>query len=190
VLGAECLGCSLHSQKTFANFNKMRKGTGLIEIIIYAAILTVISAFVVNSIVIINKALTRVRLERRIIINADQAAQKLVREIRQASDINVSSTFNVSPGNLSLRTYVSTISSLLTDADIYLDSGRLVYKKGSASPIFLTDSNVNVTRLFFSQITASSSKAIKFELGLSASTPRTTASSTFYGTAILRGSYD
>lgn len=166
------------------------KGSSLIEIIIYSAILVVISAFVVNSVVIISKALTRVRLERRLILNADHAAQKLIREIRQASSLNASSTLNVNPGDLSLRTYVDATSTILTDADIYLDSGRLVYKKGSGSPIFLTDSGVSVTRLFFSQITASSSRAVKFELGLSASTPRSTASSTFYGTAILRGSYD
>ncbi|KKS36969.1 MAG: hypothetical protein A3G49_03350 [Candidatus Sungbacteria bacterium RIFCSPLOWO2_12_FULL_41_11] len=166
------------------------KGTGLIEIIVYAAILTVISAFVVNSIVIINKALTRVRLERKLILSADQTMQKLIREIRQASDINASSTLDVTPGDLSLRTYVSATSTFLTDADFYLDSGRLVFKKNPASPIFLTDSDVVLTRLLFSQIIASSSKAIKFEMGLSASTPKSTASSTFYGTAILRGSYD
>lgn len=167
----------------------MKKGTGLIEIIIYATIFVLVSIFVVNSVIIINNAIIRIRLERRLAVNGEQALGRLIREIRLASDINASSTFGADPGSLSLKTAESQANPEPVDADIYLNSGRLVFKKGTVPPIFLTDAKISVTGLVFRQIVSTSSKAVKVEMKMETGSSPLTATSTFYGTAILKNSY-
>lgn len=166
----------------------MKKGSTITEIIVYCAILIIVSVFVINSVLILNNSLVNIRLQRRINTNADQSLQRLVREIRLATDINASSTLNISPGNLSLRTFASHTDSAPADAEFYLNSGRFVLRKGSSSPVFLTDANVSVTNFLFRSVNSSTSKAVNFEIGLRTTGESNFASSTFYGTAILRNS--
>ncbi|OHA06753.1 MAG: hypothetical protein A2934_01110 [Candidatus Sungbacteria bacterium RIFCSPLOWO2_01_FULL_47_10] len=167
----------------------MKKGTGIIEIIIYAAILVVVSVFVINSLLITNTVISKIRLERRISTNADVIMQKLIREIRLAEEINASSTFDVNPSDVSLNTFLSASNTTPVVLDFYTNENNLYVKKGGESAIVLNSNNVLVPSFMLRDINASSSRAIKIELTLQASTTRHSVTANFYGMAILRGSY-
>ena len=173
------------------NVGNLRRGTSLIETVVYLMIFVVISILVVNSVLIIATSLAKIRLERKIVRNADSVMQRMVREIRLAEDINASSTFGVSLGGLSLRTFRRATDTTEVDADFYVapETGRLMMKKATTT-FMLTESDVIVTNLIFRQITSSStSKSVKIEMGLQVSNRNSSIMRNFYSAALLRGTY-
>lgn len=167
----------------------MKKGVSIAELIVYAAILTVVSVFVINSLLISSTVISKIRLGRKVNTNADVIMQKLVREIRLAQDLNASSTFGINPSDLSLNTFISATNTTSVNLDFYTNENKLFSKKGGAEPIQLNSDDVFISSFVLREVNASSSKAVKLELTLEASTTRHSLSKNFYGTAILRGSY-
>ncbi|OGZ96033.1 MAG: hypothetical protein A3I44_00045 [Candidatus Sungbacteria bacterium RIFCSPLOWO2_02_FULL_51_17] len=164
----------------------------LVELVVYGALLAVISVFVVNTIVMATRVISEVRAERAITTNGELIMQKIIREARQATSLNASSTFNVDPGDLSLTTIVSPTDYTETTADFYTDAaGDVYYKKGSAASALLNSEDVSVSTIVFRKIfTATSSEGVRVELTLQATaSARYVISRNFFGTAILRGSY-
>ncbi len=165
--------------------NNMKKGFTLIEVIIYTAILAIIFILVVNSLSIVIKAFNQGRVTIKINNSAETAMERMAREIRFAYGIDASSALD----HLVLNTYVLG-TEIPTTAEFYIDSGKLMVKEGISPADQLTSSDLNVTNLVFSQISASSvSKAIKIEMTIQGSSGNYQKTEDFYNTAILRGSY-
>lgn len=165
----------------------MRPGLSLIEIIVYIAILAVLSTIALNTLLLIHSSLAEIRVMRSLNAAAAVAMERTTRTIRDAKAVNISgSTLGASPGLLSLtgsesapRTYVFSrdAANALT-----LDSG--------SGPAALTPTGIAVTKLVFHLIAAgSTTQAVKVELTLSAATRRTVTEQNFFNTAVLRGSY-
>ena len=145
------------------------------EALVYMAILAVVSAVVVESVLFIYKAFGRTRIERRLNLNGDIAIETMIREIRASSNTDPgSSLFGANPGVLKVgaKTFsVSGASALQEDgADI--------------------TSDVSVNNLiFYRQATSTLSEIIKIELTLSAGEGQFLKTKNFYGSAVLRGAY-
>jgi len=167
-------------------FRVSRTGFTLVEVVVYVAILAVISLFSVNTILVIHASLGEIRLTRALTATAAVAMERTVRTIRDASAVDtVASTFDSSPGILVLtgaEVPPLTYRLQLNQASLELDAG------GTTSR--LTPPGLHVTNLVFRMIRASTtSEAIKIELTLAASSGKATTTQNLYGTAVLRNSY-
>lgn len=168
-------------------FAPRRSGFTLVEIIVYIAILGVLSVVAVNTLLLIHRSLADIRVKRMLNETAAVVMERTVRVIRDAKAVNVgASTFDASPGVLSLT---GSETPALTYT-FFRTSGTLNLVIGSASPEALTPPGVTVTSLIFRHITASTtSHAIRVEVTLAASSGRATTTQNFYDTAVLRNSY-
>ncbi len=163
-----------------------RNGFSLLEIIIYIAVFAFVSVVAVETILLVTSSLGRIRVVRTLNTASSSAMERMTRTIRDAKIINAgSSTFNTSPGVLSLtgsETPAITYRFSVSGGGLVLDAGGV--------ETALTPPGVAVTNLVFRSIANGTvSKAIKIELTIAASNGKATSSENVYNTVILRNSY-
>ena len=162
------------------------------EMLIYAAILAVVSIFVVNSILMIVKSFNNYRTWRYVNASGEAAMERIVREIKLADSINAgTSVFDSNPGRLVLNT-IDPDSESATTIEFYVSSSSLMVKEGGATGVTLTPSAVNLTNLIFREVATSTnakSKAIRVEMEIRSGEGIYQKTAKFYDTAILRRSY-
>lgn len=170
--------------KTFDK-NKMKRGYTLIEIVVYIAVLSLVSIVVVNSF-IVSISSSKVAFEKRNLLEAGNTImERMAREIRLADTVvDANSTFDSDPGVLEISS-TDSVSGTRT-VKFQVDSGEMsMYENGSLYGSISGD-KVAVSSLFFRKITTSSGVAIKIELGLLGGQGHV---SNFYNTVALRGAY-
>lgn len=167
-----------------------KAGTGIIELMVYMALLSVLSIGAIDLVLQAYTTMTKARLQRTVTGEGELAMQRMTREIRNAYDIDTPySTFDASPGALRLRTYSDAAGSATTTADFRIISDVLHMNRATTS-VDLTSSNVSITNLVFRNIHSTTTpKAVRIEMTLTASSSRFSITSPFYVTATLRGSY-
>lgn len=171
-------------------YSALGRGFTLIELVVYIALLATVSLVVVNSVLILNRALASFRLERRLTTSAETAMGRIARELRLAGDVYASSTLGVSPGVLSLVSRESEEDAAMKDVMIYTANNSLMLRRATGSPAVLTGDGVAVMSLVFRQINNGTiSKGMKVELTLNASAGSASTTKNYYTTVVLRGSY-
>lgn len=168
---------------------KKNRGISLIETILYAAIISIVSVFVIGSVLVMMRTFNNIQLARNINISARISMERMIREIRLADSIDGTSVFDFNPGRLKLNTIDSGDNP--ATVEFFLDGSNLMIKEGSGQPENLTGSGVKTSSLIFRQISASTtSKAVRIELEIWDSLPQGyQKTEKFYDTAILRRSY-
>ena len=166
-----------------------RRGSSLLETLIYAAILGMVAVFAVGSILAMMKSYSSVKMSRDLNFSASVTMERMANEIRLANGINdAGSVLAASPGKLKLNTVDGSGSA--TAIEFFLSGTGIFVKEGSGAPEALTASSTEITSLIFNKITSSSvSKAVKISLIAKAKGGRMERTEKFYNTAILRGSY-
>jgi Tfp pilus assembly protein PilW len=179
------------------NFSKNNKestgiqGFTLVELLVYIGLCAFLLVGIVNSMLILTDAYRTVSNARKIERSAITLMDRIMREARRSTGINAGA-FDVPNGSVTLEAGSST-SPYITFA---LAGGRaMVTEDGDTSP--LTDSDVVVESMVFSRYPlynvqfATSSVLLKVDFTLtSGSSSHAITSRSFYGSAILRGSYD
>lgn len=170
--------------------NRKNKGFTLIELLIYVAVLAIVSVLVMGTIVMTMRAFNRIKVARAIDDSAKSAMERMVNEIRYASNIDLGqSTLGAHPGKLVLDS-VDRTSGATTTIEFSLGGDLLRIKEGSSDYQDIVSSGVQVTNLVFRNIAASStSKAVKIEMSVKATKGSYERISNFYDTVILRQSY-
>src|SRR3989339_1537779 len=166
-----------------------RRGSSLLETLIYAAILGMVAVFAVSSILAMMKSYSSVKMSRDLNFSASVAMERMANEIRLANGIDdAGSVLAASPGKLKLDT-TDSFGSPVT-IEFFLSGTGIFVKEGSGAPEALTASSTEITSLIFNKITSSAiSKAVKMNLTAKAKGSRMERTENFYNTAILRGSY-
>ncbi len=137
--------------------------------VVYVAIVALVMTAIVGVILGIAKSSKYVGALNEIENSAILSLSKISREARSASSTNlVSASSSVSFGTTT----------------IYLNSGR-IYLNDSTRP--LTSSKVNVSNLLFTPIISTTSKAIKIDMTLNATSSEKVISKVFNTTTVLRG---
>lgn len=174
---------------SFLLFHLQMRGTSIIELIIYGAILAFLSVFSIDTLLLISSSFVEMRLERQVNANAELVMNRLMREIRFGKSVYGSSTLGIHPSRLSFVTFVSSTDNTEVNGDFRVSGMNLLFQKGSGSALQLNTHDVGITNFVLRQITATTSTAVKIELEFEASTTKKIVREKFYGTAILRGSY-
>lgn len=171
--------------------NDTQRGFTLTELVVYVGLCAVLLVGIVNAMLILTDAYRTVSNARKIERSAITLMDRIIREARRSTGINAGA-FDVPNGSVTLEAGSST-SPYITFA---LQNNRaVVTEDGETSP--LTDSDVIVESMVFSRYPlynvqfATSSVLLKVDFTLtSGSTSHAFTSRSFYGSAILRGSYD
>ncbi len=167
---------------------KFKRGYSIIEIIIYIAIFIAVSIAVINSFVVVMNSFVSARTNQDLLTSGNDALERVSREIRQATSVDVAnSTLGSSPGILQMNSVdsggtarISKIAYVSGALDIY-NNGVLIGN--------LVGQNVLVTNLVFRRISTTNGEAVKVELTLQDQRAPYYKSENFYDTVILRGKY-
>jgi len=158
------------------------EGFALAEMIIYIAIMSVISVVIVSVVLTVLKSNTQSYTYNNIKNSAISVLEKIDRETKQAYNIN------------SAQDGLLVLDSKKTDGSdrqirIYLDTGILKVDEDDVYIGPLTISGTIVSSITFQKIDTGNSQAVKIEMTIEGREDTFIKSETFYSTIILRGSY-
>lgn len=154
----------------------------MLEILIYIALLALLSAGVVQVVLTLASGAKELRRDRLTAQAAELALETLVREIRQGSEVLVaSSVFGSNPGILTLRTVQSPGSQTQVSRTFSLVSSRLQKQDDSGQAEFLSGPEAPISSLIFWHLPTANSDLVTIELVFQ--------DKTFYASAVLRSKY-
>jgi competence protein ComGC len=169
----------------FLIFKKQKnsEGTGftLVEMLIYVALMTIITIIIVQVLMVVLKSNKISFAEINIRNSGYTAMEGMLREIYASENIATTSS-----GVLEMNQGTNIVRfAVLSDLS-------LNFYEGAGTPILvgpLTSKGILVKSLIFTPINTGKSKAIRIQMQLESTINDQTKSNWFYGTAILRGSY-
>ncbi len=172
----------------FVNFkNNKKKGFSIAEILIYITILVFMLTVVINILFTILKSQRSFNASKSVESSALVSMERITREIREAQSINTSSsTLAVHPGLLTLES-TDTNGNPRT-VKFSLVNNKLNLEENGIGQGALTRLDSKVTRLVFTSIVSTSSRAVRTEITIESGTSTNYRSGKFYSTTILRGS--
>src|SRR3989338_4825705 len=109
---------------------KTSAGYSLIEMVVYAAILATLAVFVSDTTIVSFKAFNQSRTNRRIVIDAETALERIVRESRMASSVDeIQSVFDSDSSVLVLNSQVSAEDPTSIAKKFFISGSRLVFQE-------------------------------------------------------------
>ncbi|MFA6095023.1 MAG: type II secretion system protein [Candidatus Paceibacterota bacterium] len=158
-------------------------GYSLIEMMIYVVVLSSLLTVVIFNMITMSRSYGRAVVAKNINNSAVDTIERLTREVRNATSI---ASIQVSPGGITLNTKDS--SGNATTEQIYTDNGTIKLRVGGVDfgPLTLAHVQANVA---FTQVTATTSKAVRMVSTLSNSAFGYSDTKTFYSAVVLRGAY-
>lgn len=178
----------------FLFFKKSRggnqKGFSLVEMIIYMALLVILLATIVTSILSLTTHYRAVKNTREIEDSGIAVLDRMTRDIRNADGVLTDvSIFNVSPGTLTLVSTDST-TGISTTTMFRVESERVVVYENSVLVGPLTKNSVDILGFTIRHIDTPNADAIKIELSMQSDhAAPNIISRNFYSTVVLRGTY-
>ncbi|MBI3630976.1 MAG: prepilin-type N-terminal cleavage/methylation domain-containing protein [Candidatus Sungbacteria bacterium] len=172
--------------------NQREKGFSLMELIVYVALLGMLSVFATNALIQIASTYQRSRAEHAALSDARTLLDTLVRAISQAKEVYApTSRFGSDAGQLSLVTAVGARPGH-TDAyvDFWSDNGVFLTRAEGSATTTLSSVGVRVTKLRFERMVQSYGReAVRTTLRVEAINQHFPASVVLTVTTALRGSY-
>ncbi len=159
------------------------KGFTLVEMLIYVALMALITVIVTQSFVVVLKS-NRISFAEINLRNSGYSAMEgMLREIYASESIATTSAGVLQMNQNGSANIVKFATS---------SSSALNFYEGSGTPVLvgpLTSKKVSVKNLIFTPINTGKSHAVKIQMQLESAVNGVTKSEWFYSTAILRGSY-
>lgn len=163
---------------------KSIRGFSLVEVLVYIAVLVLVSVAGVLTYLSLDTMLVRNATERTVSHAAQVALERISREIRSATAVNTTlSTLGTSPGELTLTTGGAT-----TNFAVVGDSLILTVDGSEVGP--LTGNSVVVEEFTAHLYVGTTTDLVRVSLTLSAETKAASTTRTYYTSAVLRGSYE
>ncbi len=168
-------------------FKRNQAGVSIIETLIYIAILVFILVVVVTLLFNLLSSQKNIKAAKSIENSASLSLERIIRETRLADSVDTStSVFGSSNGKLVLNT--TDTSGNARTVEFYLSGTSIHLKDNGADQGALTQNDVRVTSLKFTQINGDNSTAVRTEMTLQSGTTTSFRSDNFYTTDILRSS--
>jgi len=164
------------------------RGISLIEILIYTGILTLMVTTIGSTILALSRVYASITAEQRIEEAALIGLDRILSETKKAISVTTgASNFNTTLGKLAIQAVDKNDDAM--SVEFYVATGTLRMKENGVDVGPLTSTSTAITQLVFQHITTSQSEAVKVEMLVESGTSTNHRSKTFYGTAVLRGSY-
>ncbi len=164
-------------------YNK-NNGYTLVEMLGYLFALSLISVLVVNALLILSKAFISMKTSRAVGISAVVSFDQMVKEIRNAESVSLSSDLKTSPGKLIL---IMPVGSPTTTVEFSLGNSNSLHKfEDGVDQGVLTATGTEVSSIVFNVSTTSKSTAVSIDMVIKDSTERTQINERFYSTATMR----
>jgi len=173
--------------------NRNMQGFTLVEMIMYLAIMTVVTIAMVRALVVVFSSNRASFADSNIRNSAYSAMENMIREIRGSQSIDMASSvlYPSQTGILQLNQVDAAgnpyIVRFSTSSNLSLS-----LSEGSTTPSFVGPITLNGTKvmnLIFTPINTGHSQAVRIQMNLTASANGQTKSQWFYSTVILRDSY-
>lgn len=169
------------------NFPKksFSQGFSLVEMLIYIFILVLLLSVIMNIVISSINSGRVIKVSRDIEDSALLSLERISREVRQASSVDLdSSVLGSSPGILVLEGL--DINDNPRTVEFYLSSGSLFLKENGVELGALTQAEVEVTDLTFHLFSGPNSQGIRTEITLESGTSTSFSSDNFYSSTLLR----
>ena len=176
-------------KNTINNTSRHIKGFSILEIIIYLALLCIVSVLITSNIISLFKNYNIVKTNQEMEYNAISILDKLTKDTHDAKNIILGqSYFSTTSGAIAFNISSSTDDNASNTVRFYLDNGKIKYDKDGNYIGNLSTNNVNVSKFNIYYINSTTSEAVKVELGLDTSPHLNlkTYSKNFYTTIQLR----
>lgn len=166
-------------------YNQKPTGFTLVEVLVYLAILVLVSTAAVSVMVSFSGVVSEQRTKARLITTGQTTLERVLRTVKNADAIDaLNSTFGVSPGAL---TVLATDGSSKTFSLV----GSVVQFTETGSPsVALTGDGVHVSNLQFHFYDNGVTELVRMAITMTATSSEQVHTETFYGAMVIRGSYD
>jgi len=163
------------------------RGFSLIEVLIYLALLVLLSSVVVGIVLSLSNTFYNIRANRALETGAIATLERMALEIRNADSILLSgSILNTSPGELEV---IQNIDETSQNIRFYVDEGNVNVSIDGGEGSTLFPSAVSVDSLIFRRVVNGVSEGVRIELSLQSVVGRISLTKLFTDFVILRGSY-
>jgi competence protein ComGC len=163
---------------------KLKSGYSLVEMVIYVAIISVISIVIVNMLLSFSQSYRNLTVLRLIEHSGTDSFERMVRDISAANSVDTgNSIFNSNPGVLTL---VASYGGNSTTTKFYVQNGILKVDVNGSYFGPLTVSNTSISNLVFTLLDSGISNAIKIDMTLVATSGPVTKTKTYHSTILLK----
>lgn len=168
-----------------------RRGMSLVEIVMYAAILSIISVFIANTLIAIVGVWRKAQAQREVLSNARLVMETVTKNIAYAQEVYApTSRFNTANGQISLVTPFDTTPTHTTIyADFWSDGASVRMKKEGQAEAALSAPGVRVDQFRIERIVQTLDReALRITITVSSPLPGVIPA-TLTTAAALRGGY-
>lgn len=155
-----------------------QKGFTLIEMLVYIALLLLITSALIMTFLSLDDTLVRNQTERTLTQEASVTLEHLLHHIRRADYV-----IDASGNSLELYSVYGTTR-------YYLSGGIIMVEDASGHTGSLTTDSVSVRELEFTHFIGDNTDLVRVEMKLSAETKAASSTRAYFGSAVLRGSYE
>lgn len=164
--------------------NFLKKGYTLVEMVIYVALMSIISLLIVNTVLSFTKSYRNVSTLRAVESSALDTLERLSRDVRNATSINDgSSTFGSNPGVLTL---IQTSATVSTTTRYYVENGVMKVDVNGVYVGPLTTRGTTVQSIVFRKLDNGVSTGVKIDMTVSATSGTITRTKSYHTTILLK----
>lgn len=162
------------------------KAFSIVEILIYAAIFTMVSILVINSFITVSATFLTIKTNRDLMHSGLNVTERMSREVHRANSIDLINS-NLENGVLYLNSLDESLNPVVVGF-VYENSVLNFYRDGVIVGNLLSDSVV-LDGLVFRRIDTTKGEAVKIEMNIRDTKSKRNKTVNFYDTFILKGSY-
>jgi type II secretory pathway pseudopilin PulG len=165
-----------------------QSGFTLIELLFYIAITLITAVVIISGIVSFGRVLAQFKLTEDLNYSANVALDTLVRDVRNASEINTAASAFDDPAGVLVLTFVASDDTTF-ERRYYVTGSILYVVEGVGTPTALTRSRVAVNGFSVAHRSSAVSDAVRISLDLSASRGSITKTQSLTTAAVVRSLY-
>jgi len=161
-----------------------QRGFSLIEMLVYLALFVSLSALMVSMLFSFQETLAIKRVERAVSESARTVLETVLREIRDSSAVQTGATVTgVASGELALDQDGDTVRFVQS-------ANSLTYQENGVVLEVMQPQNVRITGFYVYPYTTGQIELVRVRMDIEATYANITSNESFYGSAVLRGSYE
>src|SRR3989344_4042339 len=174
--------------RTAFSFRKSGAGFSVVEMVIYIGLVSLCLLLIIDLVVVMSSSYRKLTLARIVADSASFSMERITREIRVASDIDMAqSVFNTSPGRIRLQS--ADAGGYAQSVPFALEDGRInVYENDLLSGA-LTSNKASTTALVFTRFATATSTGLMVLMDVQASKGEDVRSAEFRTFVQMRNSY-